>query len=264
MSLDFIHLSSQMMETAMLLSSRLSTAAGIGLAFLAIAHTGSAQADTGQLRLLADGEDLATEGFLAPKLTRDGWELRFERILVTLANVTAHQTEPPYDAESGAPIESDISVTLVEAPLTVDLLATGETGLVDVVTVEAPSGFYNALSWDLVPGPDGVSMAFVGTAKRDGEEVDFRLATRDAVRHLCGEYVGDERKGILEAGGAAELDVTFHLDHLFGRADRPADGDMNQAALGFDAFASGGEHVFSLAELHIGHVGEGHCHVEAL
>jgi len=63
-------------------------------------------ADTGTLTLFADGEELATEGFVAPKLTRDGWELRFDRILITLDQVTAHQTEPPYDADSGATIDA--------------------------------------------------------------------------------------------------------------------------------------------------------------
>ena len=240
------------------------TAAGLAVSGLVIAQVGHALAATGDLTLLADGEDLATEGFVEPELTKDGWELRFASILVTLANVTAHQTEPPYDAETGAAIEATVSVTLVEGPVTIDLLATGETGLVEVATVEAPAGFYNALAWDLVPGEGGASMVFVGTATRDGEKVDFRLVTSDAVRHLCGEYVGDERKGILEAGGAAALAATFHLDHLFGSTDRPADGAMNTDAIGFGPFAAGGEHGFSLVDLYLGHVGEGHCHVEAL
>lgn len=245
-------------------ASLVRTAAGLGLWGLAVVHAGAALAETGDLTLFADGEDLATEGFVEPELTKDGWELRFDSILVTLANVTAHQTEPPYDAETGAAIEATVSVSLVEGPVTVDLLATGESGLVEVATVEAPAGFYNALAWDLVPGEGGASMVFVGTATRDGEKVDFRLVTTDAVRHLCGEYVGDERRGILAADGEAALDATVHLDHLFGRADRPADGVMNTDAIGFDPFAAGGEHSFSLVDLHIGHVGEGHCHVEAL
>ena len=240
------------------------TAAGLAVAGSVLAHAGHALAETGQLGLVADGEDLAAEGFLEPELTKDGWELRFDSILVTLANVTAHQTEPPYDAESGAAIQAVTSVTLVDRPVTIDLLATDENGGVEVATVEAPAGFYNALAWDLVPGEDGASMILIGTATRDGETVDFRLVTSDAVRHLCGEYVGDERKGILAAGGEAALDATFHLDHLFGRADKPADDAMNTGALGFDPFAAGGEHGFALDGLHVGHVGEGHCHVEAL
>ena len=239
-------------------------AAGLAVSGLVIAEVGHALAETGVLSLVADGEELATEGFLEPEFTKDGWEVRFDSILVTLANVTAHQTEPPYDAETGAAIEATVSVTLVEGPVTIDLLATDESGGVEVATVEAPVGFYNALGWDLVPGEGGASMTLIGTASRDGEKVAFRLVTSDAVRHLCGEYVGDERKGILDAGGAAVLAATFHLDHLFGSTKQPADGAMNTDALGFEPFAAGGEHSFSLVDLHIGHVGEGHCHVETL
>lgn len=246
------------------LSALLRTAAGLGLCGLASLLAGEAQARTGRLSLVANGEALATAGFLPPELTRDGWELRFTSIVVTLANVTAHQTEPPFDAAGAAPIAAAVSVGLVDAPVTVDLVAAGASGRVAVATVEAPAGFYNALSWDLVPGADGATLTLVGTARRAGEEVAFRLVTRDAVRHLCGEHVGDERQGILAAGAAAEVEATFHLDHLFGRADRPADDAMNRGALGFDRFASGGEHGFSLAGLHVGHVGEGHCRVAAL
>lgn len=234
------------------------------VALLALGAASPAMAETGRLALFADGEDLATDGFLAPKLTRDGWEVRFESIHATLANIVAYQTEPPYDADSGAPIDGAVSVTLLEGPLTVDLVQVGDSGKVEIGETEAPAGFYNALAWDLVPGEEGASLRFTGTASRNGETVAFTLSTGDAVRHLCGEYVGDTREGFVTAGGEAGLDVTFHLDHLFGRADRPADNDMNQGALGFDRFADGGDQTFSLAGLHVGHVGEGHCHVDPL
>jgi hypothetical protein len=78
--------------------------------------------------------------------------------------------------------------------------------------------------------------------------------------HACGEYLGDMRKGFVTVGGVADLEITLHLDHLFGRADKPADDEMNPDAPGFDAFASGGRHQFSLEGVHVGHVGEGHCH----
>ncbi|TVR67531.1 MAG: hypothetical protein EA420_00405 [Candidatus Competibacteraceae bacterium] len=221
-------------------------------------------ADTGTLTLFADGEELATEGFVAPKLTRDGWELRFDRILITLDQVTAHQTEPPYDADSGAAIDAQVSVPLVTEPVTVDLVNVDDSGRVTVATATAPAGFYNALSYDLRPGADGATMVLSGTARREGTEVAFTLSTDTALRHRCGEFVGDERKGFLTAGGETSLDITLHLDHLFGRADQPADDEMNQEALGFDRFSAGGTQRFSLDGLHVGHVGEGHCHVEAL
>jgi len=236
----------------------------LAAAWIAAMASTAAVADTARLVLLADGEALATEGFLAPRLSRDGWELRFSSVRATLANVVAHQTEPPYDATSGAAIDGTVSVRLLEGPLTVDLTAVDAGGLVTVAAVDAPVGFYNALAWDLVPGADGTSLLLSGSARRADHHVEFRIHTGDAVRHRCGEFIGDARLGVLREGGSAELQVTFHLDHLFGRADKPADDGVNLQAPGFDPFSDGGDQHLSLDGLHIGHVGEGHCHVEPL
>jgi hypothetical protein len=217
------------------------------------------QADT--LTLFASGEDLGTEGFTEPRLTRDGWQLTFSRIIATVDDVSAWQTDPPFMADGPAIAGEELAVG---GPFTVDLVDADDADRVEVATVDAPEGFFNALSWSLVPAPEGefagFSLVFEGTATRDGQEVAFTLATRDAIAHACGEYVGDERKGFVAAGQGTDLEITLHLDHLFGRADRPADGAMNMEALGFDAFAAGGMQEFSLGGLHVGHVGEGHCH----
>lgn len=234
-------------------------------AALAIAATGAA-AETGTLSLFANGESLATEGFLPPELTSDGWELRFDQVLVTVEAITAMQTDPPYDAGSG-----DAAAATVTAPLntlgriTLDLTDGSDDGRVLIGSIEAPAGHYNALSWSVAPaeGGDwaGHSMVLIGTASKDGQTVDFTLTSADRHDYLCGEYVGDRRKGFLGDGGTADLELTFHLDHIFGRADKAAEDPMNQSALGFDAFAGGGVQVMDLNGLHIGHVGEGHCAV---
>lgn len=222
----------------------------------------------GSLTIYASGEDLATEGFNAPKLTRDGWSLEFTRILATFDRITAWQTDPPFMADG--PEISGRSVT-IPGPFTVDLVAADNDHRVRLAAVDAPSGHFNALSWALVPaapggGGDaaGFSLMFEGLARKDGKEVPFTLQTADGVMHACTEYVGDERKGFVTAGGAADLEITLHLDHLFGRADKEGDGEMNTQSLGFERFSTGGTHVFSLGRLHVGHVGEGHCHVTML
>ncbi len=217
------------------------------------------QADT--LTVFASGEDLATRGFTEPRLTRDGWQLTFTRILATFDEVTAWRADPPFAADG-----PDIAGTPLRfgGPFTVDLVDADDADRVPLATVPAGEGFYNALSWALVPAPGGdfpgFSLVFEGTASRAGQEVAFTLATRDAIAHACGEYIGDARKGFVAPGAPGALEITLHLDHLFGRADRPADGAMNTQAPGFDAFAAGGMQEFSLGDLHLGHVGEGHCH----
>lgn len=224
-----------------------------------------ASAQAGSLTLFASGEDLATEGFADPVLTRDGWSLSFTRILVTIADATAWRTDPPFTAD-GATIAGESLA--FGGPFTVDLVAADEDDRVEIVTVDAAPGHWNALSFTIAPAIDGPfpgrSLVFEGVARREGEEVAFTLVSGDSVAHACGEYVGDERKGFVAAGAPGDLEITLHLDHLFGRADLPADDPTNQEALGFDAFAAGGEQEFSLAGLHLGHVGEGHCHVAPL
>ena len=215
----------------------------------------------GTLTLFASGEDLATEGFTEPRLTRDGWALEFTRILATLDRITAWQTDPPFLADGPA-----IAGVALEfpGPVTVDLVAADADHRVAMATLQAPEGQFNALSWAMVPAEDGEfagqSLVLEGIARRGAEEVAFTLVTADAIGHACGEYLGETRKGFVTAGESADLEITLHLDHLFGRADRPADGEMNAQALGFDAFAGGGMQEFSLEGPHLGHVGEGHCH----
>ena len=232
------------------------------LALLAVMAAAPATAGTGTLAVMANGEALAVEGFVAPTLTRDGWTLRFDRVLATVTDITAWRTDPPFEAD-GPTIEGD--AVAVPGIHTLDLAATTDDGRVPVAAAEAAAGHYNALSWSLVPASEGpfagYSLVLVGTATRGGESVAFTLATRDSHAYACGEYVGEVRLGFLEAGGTAEVEMTFHLDHLFGRADLPQDDAMNVKALGFDRFAAGGMQSFALGDLHLAHVGEGHCHV---
>ena len=219
------------------------------------------QLSAGNLTLFASGEDLATEGFNAPKLTKDGWSLHFTSVIATFDQITAWQTDPPFMADGP---EITGNALAFEGPFTVDLVDADENDLVALATIDAPAGHFNALSWALVPGAEGASLVFDGVARKDGQEVGFTLRSSDSVAHACGEYLGDMRKGFVTEGGAAELEITLHLDHLFGRADKAADDEMNLEAIGFEPFAAGGTFELSLDGLHLGHVGEGHCHDVAL
>jgi hypothetical protein len=227
---------------------------------------GSVQAGT--LTFFASGEELATEGFQAPRLTKDGWALTFSHLFVTLTDITAYQTNPPYDPHRGGSIAGQTQVTL-QGPHTLDLVMSAhEDARVMVGAVmDAPSGHYNALSWRMTRATEGVlagySMVLTGTAEKDGASIPFQLYSEEERTYRCGEYVGDERKGLLAEVGATDLEMTFHLDHIFGRADKPADDPMNTEALGFAPFAdSGKKQILTLRGLHIGHAGEGHCSVD--
>ena len=235
---------------------------------------------TGTLIFTANGEEFIREGFAC----KDGWELSFEHAYVTLASISAFQTEPPYDTSQGWGID-ELAVERVDlsGAYTLDLAVPDAdpvvVGVVDAVT----AGRYNALYWELVrahTGPsEGYVVLLIGKAEKDGEIIDFTLGLDKEVAYLGGEYVGDERKGILQVGGTADVEMTFHFDHLFGDFGEDQNDDINLEALGFGplaALTSDGVLDVSLSELqillnaedyqlleavmtHLAHVGEGHC-----
>lgn len=237
---------------------------------------------SGTLEVRADGEERAREGLE----TKDGWAISFDDVLVTLSDVAAYQSDPPYNPDDGEDVEASEEVA-VEGVHTVNLAEEGE-GDADSVEVgtaeEAPEGLYNALSWRMTPAEDGdaegASLLMNGTAEKDGESIDFSISITEEYEYLCGEFVGDERKGILEGdGGEADLEATFHFDHLFGDGGSPPDDEINTGAVGFDPFAEMAEDGSLEADLGefeeslppedfellaselptLGHTGEGHC-----
>lgn len=244
----------------------------------------AAEMGAGTLEIRANGEDFVRQGFV----TKDGWEVSFDHVYVTLADVTAYQTDPPFDPEAGG--EPDATQTvMLEGATTVDLAEGDENAeTIPVGSVEAPEGHFNALSWRMVKATEGPAAGYPlvlqGVAEKDGQLVNFILKIDQELAFTCGDFVGDERKGILAADSNADLEATFHFDHLFGDAETPADDDLNVGALGFDPFAAiaeNGQIEADLATLQaelspedyekllnilpsLGHVGEGHCEEEVL
>ncbi|HIK46727.1 MAG TPA: DUF4382 domain-containing protein [Leptolyngbyaceae cyanobacterium M65_K2018_010] len=236
-------------------------------------------AGKGTLIIRANGEDFVRQGFTS----KDGWAITFDHVYVSLADITASQADPPFNPEAGGKLEAKAQV-IVPDPVVVDLAAGNATAEpILVAEVDAPAGHFNALSWRMVPaqaGPSqGYSLWIQGTATKDGQSLPFTLKVDEELAFTCGEFVGDERKGILDAGDMADLEATFHFDHLFGDADTPADDALNTGALGFGplaALAQNGAVNGDLATLKaglseadyatfigilpsLGHVGEGHC-----
>jgi hypothetical protein len=231
----------------------------------------------GMLTFYANGEDFIREGFV----TKDGWKLTFRHLYVTLDNVKAYQTDPPFDPHEDTRIISIETVEL-QGPITVDLaFSDGPVSLGDLTSV--PAGHYNAISWDLIPavsGPsEGYSIFIDGQAEKGRDSFNVYIGIEQGFRYMGGEFIGEQRKGFIEAGGSADLEITFHFDHIFGDASLPADDPLNVAAAGFEPFASmmgegtieadlsmmkvllGEEFHNDLLHLlaTLGHTGEGHC-----
>ncbi|NER27475.1 MAG: DUF4382 domain-containing protein, partial [Symploca sp. SIO1C4] len=147
----------------------------------------------------------------------------------------------------------------------------------------APTGQYNALSWKMVKAQQGSAigqtLVMDGIAQKDGQKIEFVVKLDQEIEYRCGEFVGDERKGILLTDDMAQLELTFHFDHLFGDRNAPADDEINTGALGFDALIAlakdqklevdgaqlkSGLSAKKYKQLEdiissLGHVGEGHC-----
>ncbi len=237
--------------------------------------------DQGNLQFRANGEDFVRQGFVS----KDGWDIAFDNVWVNINSITAYQTDPPYDPdEMQGNVESKVELQLPQA-YQIDLAMGDDTAdpiLVDELMAQA--GRYNALSWQLVPATEGEmngsSMILIGTASKDGQTVDFTLNVAETYTNYCGDFVGDERKGILEADSVADLEMTFHFDHIFGDVELAADDSLNEAAVGFGPFASvanNGVLDASLDDLaaswsesdyqtlqralnKLAHTGEGHCY----
>lgn len=239
----------------------------------------TARGDKGTLQIVANGEDFVRQGFVS----RDGWKITFDHVYVNLADVTAYQTDPPYNAEVGGEVKAKETVS-VDKVKTVDLAAGDENAEpILVAEVQAPPGQYNALSWKMseaTEGPaSGYPLMMQGTAEKEGETIDFTLKLDRKLEFTCGEFVGEDRKGIVQPGSTGELEATFHFDHLFGDGSAPPDDEINKGAVGFEplaALAAGGKLDMDMAELQqalpeddyrklqellpsLGHVGEGHC-----
>ncbi|HEY9735367.1 MAG TPA: DUF4382 domain-containing protein [Trichocoleus sp.] len=239
----------------------------------------SGEQTEGTLTVRANGEDFVRQGFTS----KDGWDIEFDHIYVTLANVTAYQSDPPFDPQAGQEISATQTASLTE-PTTVDLAAGDESAEpVTVAELKAPAGRYNALSWEMVPatsGPaQGYPLVIQGTATKDGQTLPFTLKMAEELSFTCGDFVGDERKGMLAGGDSADLEATFHFDHLFGDGDAAPEDEINTGALGFDplaALATDGQIEADSKQLQeqlspadyqrlleilpsLGHVGEGHC-----
>ncbi len=238
------------------------------------------------LNLVANGEDFVRQGFV----TKDGWTMSFNRLDVNLAEVTAYQMDgafEPTETDTLDGLEYQERVSLVDTPQVVDL-AEGEADATPILVTnaEVTPGFYNAVAWQIDTASSdsslaGKTMVMQGTATKDDRVINFDISLDRPIQYLCGEYVGDERKGMVEADSPGELETTFHFDHVFGDAETSADDALNVDALGFEPLAqlasndsltvddatltqqlsAEDQEKLTKAVIGLGHVGEGHCAV---
>lgn len=243
------------------------------------------QSEQGRLELQVNGEDYAR----LPFVSKDGWQIHLQQVAVNMSQITAYQADPTFNVEAVAhPPQGQIEAHL-SSNGPVDLAA-GEhhAGPIPVDAVTTAAGHYNALTWRLsraTAGPyQGNTLVIAGTASKADRQISFTLSVDREYDYLCGEYIGEQRKGFVKAGQTSEIEATFHFDHIFGDGTRPQDDEVNQAALGFeplvalvrqdqlkadyqtlkDQLQPVDLQTLEAGLLSLGHVGEGHCRVVAI
>lgn len=247
-------------------------------------QTLAATTEQGTLALVANGEDFVRQGFVS----KDGWQINFDHLYVNFSAATAYSTKSSFEPQTGDTKDSikyQDKMELLAASKTIDL-ASGEANSSPILVTEVnlPLGFYNALSWKLTPAETdspitGYTMALQGKATKAEQTINFDLSLNYPAEYICGEFVGEERQGIVSADNSGKLEATFHFDHVFGDGNSPGEEDLNQNALGFQPLADlaiEGKVKSNQAALSsklspqnyqklteaiagLGHVGEGHC-----
>ena len=240
--------------------------------------------NTGKVLLVANGEDFVRQGFLA----KDGWQIEFERLEVSVSQAIAYQIDSDPQANLETNLQSQPQVTILDRTTIIDLAAGDKNAApIAINTKEVPTGFYNALSWKMEPTKDGLlpdqTIILQGKAAKGQRNVNFLLGFRLPLTYYCGEFVGDERKGIVESGKDAQLEMTFHFDHIFGDGELSPEESLNQTAVGFQPLADLAQgdnleldwqglqanlspdnfQMLKKAIIGLGHVGEGHCSVNS-
>ncbi len=265
---------------------KLNTIALLSLFVASFGNSGIAQNSQATLNLVANGEDFVRQGFV----TKDGWTMNFDRLDINLGDVTAYQidgTFEPTEEDTLDSLDYQEKVSLLDTPQVVDL-AQGEADAEPILVTnkEVAPGFYNAMAWKIDTAEAdsslaGKTMVLQGTATKDEQVVNFDISLNRPIQYLCGEYVGDERKGIIQAQETGELETTFHFDHIFGDNQTSPDDALNVDALGFEPLAqlassdsltvddatltqelsAEDQEKLTKAVIGLGHVGEGHCAV---
>ena len=156
----------------------------------------------GTLQFYANGEDFARQGFVS----KDGWSINFDHVYITLADVAACQTDPPYDPHLDRDMNCAVKVSL-DNVYTVDL-AEGDENAPPILVGEvsdAPVGHFNAISWKKVKassGPAaGCSLVMIGAAEKDGQALETGVsAVPDGKR-----FATEKRPGVVVFAQGADV-----------------------------------------------------------
>ena len=236
----------------------------------ATAPAAQGPAGKGNIVFTANGEDFVRQGFT----DKQGWKISFERLYVNIVDPTAYKP----GGESPAALKGAHWIDLAAGDAAAAPLVVGSLP-------EVSAGNYQSLRFSIrraaAGALEGFSIVMIGQAAGKGENIGFTIKLDEEMDfHGRDGYVGDEVKGLLKPGESAEVEMTFHFDHIFGDIEAAQDDHINTGSVGFDffrLFAEGntvdvtqeemkktaGYSTLVKAVWSLGHLGEGHCDVSA-
>jgi hypothetical protein len=224
---------------------------------------------TGNLLFTANGEEFVVDGMIS----REGWEIQFENVLVNIISPEAYNPEKP---ELKAVLEGSHLVDLKRGTSNRPVVSVG-------IVPDAETGNYQSLKFSIKQMDSGkyagYSIVLKGIAEKENVRIPFLIKLNEELTFDGREgYVGDSIKGILHSGKTADVEMTLHFDHLFGNIKMGADDHVNSRSPGFEFFLpyikenkidvdqnqmTGNRHFEKLIQgiESLGHLGEGHCEV---
>lgn len=224
---------------------------------------------TGNILFTANGEEFVVDGLIS----KEGWQIQFSSLLINIDSPEAYNPNHP---ELKALLKGHHLINLKRG--------TTEKPEVSVAILpDVQTGNYQSLRFSLKQIESGeyagFSIVLKGNAEKEDEKIPFEIKLDEELTFDGLEgYVGDSIKGILKAGKTADVEMTFHFDHLFGNIEMGADDHVNSGSPGFEFFLpyikdnkidvtqdqtkSNPQYDKLIQSIEtLGHLGEGHCTV---
>jgi len=225
------------------------------------------QEKPGEIIFTANGENFAREQFT----DRNGWKIRLNEISLCLESPTAYNPD------------GSVKPLSLKGFHQINLARPDHEGSVYLGTLkQVPPGNYQSLRFKIKKLPQGrdkgYSLVMKGLAEKKGKTTSFTLRFSSEI--FCDGkdgYAGEEVKGLIKQGKSTTVEMTFHIDHIFGDGSAPAGEHVNTGAVGFNFFhrlggmknridldqdemkADSDYPKLQKALLNLPHLGEGHC-----
>ena len=242
-------MNSKFNRTSLLAAVSLSTA-------LTQACTSEDNAGEGTVSITVAGGEAVREGFPHTEGTRlyefaDGWQISFDRFIVSVGGVTFSEADGPTVAETPDAVLVDLVAdpdAVVDAWVVEGVPALRHDVQIELITANSTSRSINLSPEDTAQAiASGATIWISGTAIRGDEVVPFDLTFDRPVRYSrCSNGVDGTRGLAVPRNGEAQVSVSLHVIHLFETALVVQDSDLR-----FDAMAAmmGDDGLLTLGDL---------------